>query len=694
MLLQSRVTLLATALALAVPSLATVPADGLTPHDVAKIRQVGSAVISPDGATAAITLSVPREPGVDKDGGSWTELHVVDLDSGQQRPFVTGKSSLSSISWTPDGTGIAFLTKRGDDEHTCLYIIPIDGGEARCRVALEASIRRYDFAPDGVRVACIASAPEDKDRKKLVDKGFKQEIYEEDWKSSQLWITSLAEDAPEPRRIELEGHPSAVHWSPVDDRLLVVAAPTPLVDDGYMLKRPLVLNAESGLVLARFENSGKLDTVGWSPDGSLVTMIAAEDVNDPNAGRLLVAPSGGGELVDAMPMPEGDAVDFAWANAEALLAVAHHGVWSSLEAIAFQDGQPHARNAIVLTGGPVFTSFDLSTDGRSAVFVASAPDHPRELFALRGGATTPRRITDSNPWLADVRLGTQELVRFQARDGRELEGLLMRPLDEEAGQRYPLILSVHGGPEAHHSNGWLTRYGSPGQVAAARGFAVFYTNYRGSTGRGVAFSKLGQADPGGKEFDDLVDAVDHLIEMGLVDGERVGITGGSYGGYATAWCTTHYSERFAAGVMFVGISDKVSKVGTTDIPNEEYYVHALQHPWENWQFMLERSPIYHAGNCETPLLILHGKDDPRVNVGQSRELYRHLKLRSQAPVRLVLYPGEGHGNRKAAARLDYNLRMMRWFEHYLQGEGGEMPDYDIDYGLSKGGEDEPGGADD
>jgi dipeptidyl aminopeptidase/acylaminoacyl peptidase len=204
-------------------------------------------------------------------------------------------------------------------------------------------------------------------------------------------------------------------------------------------------------------------------------------------------------------------------------------------------------------------------------------------------------------------------------------------------------------------------------------------NYRGSTGRGVAFSKLSQGDAAGKEFDDLIDGVDHLVAMGLVDKDKVGVTGGSYGGYATAWCATRFTERFKAGVMFVGISDKISKNGTTDIPDEEFQVHALKRPWDDWQHLLERSPIYYAGDCKTPLLILHGKDDPRVNPGQSRELYRHLKLRGQAPVRLVFYPGEGHGNRKAASRLDYNLRQMQWLERYLVGPGGEMPPFELDY---------------
>jgi dipeptidyl aminopeptidase/acylaminoacyl peptidase len=261
--------------------------------------------------------------------------------------------------------------------------------------------------------------------------------------------------------------------------------------------------------------------------------------------------------------------------------------------------------------------------------------------------------------------------------------VLVRPLEEKKDQHYPLILCVHGGPESHDDGGWQTGYSKPGQIAAAQGIATFYPNYRGSTGRGVAFSELSQGDPAGKEFDDLIDAVDHLISTGLVDKDKVGVTGGSYGGYATAWCSTKFSERFAAGVMFVGISDHVSKVGTTDIADEEYFVHMMKRPWEEWSKLLERSPITYAGQCKTPLLILGGKDDPRVNPGQSRELYRQLKLHGQAPVRLVIYPGEGHGNRKACSRLDYNLRMMEWMVHYLKGPGGAMPPFEIDFGGTK-----------
>ena len=147
------------------------------------------------------------------------------------------------------------------------------------------------------------------------------------------------------------------------------------------------------------------------------------------------------------------------------------------------------------------------------------------------------------------------------------------------------------------------------------------------------------------------------------------------------------TRGIAASVMFVGISDNVSKVGTTDIPEEMFLVHHRKRLWDDWDYFLERSPIRHVQKNRTPTLILHGKEDPRVHPSQSLELHRHLKTLGQAPVRLVLYEGEGHGNRKAASRLDYNLRMLRWMEHFLQERSPELPEWEIDYrealGLAK-----------
>lgn len=663
-------------------------ADVLTPHSIATLRSVAAAEISPDGKQIAYTLSVPRKPGEDEDGAPWTELYVLDNDSGRTRAFVGGKTDVGAFDWTSDGRAIVFLAKRGSDKFTSLYSIAVDGGEAQRIASLGSNIDGFTLAPDGKRAALVAVEPESDARKKEQEQGFKQEIYEEDWRAAKVWIADLESTTTKPRALDLPGSAHAVHWSPAGDRIAVSLTPTPLVDDEYMRQRIHVVDVASARVLAKIETPGKLGSFAWSPDGAKLAIISAADVHDPSAGRLVVASANGGKPVELLPNNQADVNAIAWLDSQWVGYTASVGVWSAFgKVFADPSGTPPnsapRSKLIVRPGGVLVGGVTASKDGLHGAFVAQSPAHPPELFTMNHGDAEPKRRTDSNPSLAHVRLAQQEVVRFRARDGLDLEGVLVHPLDEAKGKRYPLILYVHGGPEAHESNGWMTAYAKPGNVAAARGFAVFYPNYRGSTGRGVAFSKLGQGDAAGKEFDDLVDAVDHLVSIGLVDKSKVGITGGSYGGYATAWCSTRYSERFAAGVMFVGISDVLSKFGTTDIPDEEYYVHALRRPWEDWKQNLERSPIYYADKCKTPLLILHGKDDPRVNNGQSRELYRHLTVRDQSPVRLVLYPGEGHGNRKACARLDFSLRMMQWFEHYLTGSGGEPPPYAIDHAEPK-----------
>ena len=217
--------------------------------------------------------------------------------------------------------------------------------------------------------------------------------------------------------------------------------------------------------------------------------------------------------------------------------------------------------------------------------------------------------------------------------------------------------------------------------ARLSGSMLFYPNYRGSTGYGVEFAKTSQGDAAGKEFDDLVDAVDHLVKTGYADAERVGITGKSYGGYATGWCSTYYTAHFRAGVMYVGISNKISKGLTTEIPHEDVAVHTRFDPWTKWEYSLERSPIFHAEKSRTALLIAAGQDDTRVHPAQSLQLYRALKLIGRTPVRYIRYPGEGHSNYKATSRDDYARRLIRWMDHFVRDKKTELPPWEIDHEL-------------
>jgi dipeptidyl aminopeptidase/acylaminoacyl peptidase len=484
----------------------------------------------------------------------------------------------------------------------------------------------------------------------------------------------------EPKALEIDGSPSHVRFSPDGRSLAVDIAPRPLVDDDLVLRKVTIVDADNGEVRARIDNPGKLGSFEFSPDGTTVAMISAADPNDPAQGRLMVAPAVGGSLRDVLPQLAGHITSFVWQDAATLMFIADEWEETRLGEVDITslEQKTHATSGAVAGDlrAPIMAKMSLSGDGERLALVGDSPAHPPEVYTMAHGETAPRRLTDSNPWLSSVDFAPQEVFRHQARDGLDLSGVLIRPAGELKGPA-PLLLFVHGGPEGHRKNGWLTRYSAPGQLAAARGYAVFYPNYRGSTGRGVEFSKLGQSDAAGKEFDDLVDAVDALVDAGVADKDRVGVTGGSYGGYATAWLATTYSDRFKAGVMFVGISNKISKGMTTEIPVEDIMVHARFAPYTNWQFSLDRSPIYHVEKCRTPLLIAGGTADSRVHPSQSLQFYRALKLIGETPVRYVRYPGEEHGNRRAASRDDYARRLMRWMDHFVKEGNTELPPWEL-----------------
>jgi dipeptidyl aminopeptidase/acylaminoacyl peptidase len=264
------------------------------------------------------------------------------------------------------------------------------------------------------------------------------------------------------------------------------------------------------------------------------------------------------------------------------------------------------------------------------------------------------------------------VVRWKAADGLDLEGVVVKPIGYRPGTSYPLVMQPHGGPESADLNGWLGSYSRWGQLLAGRGYVTFYPNYRGSIGRGVKHAMGDHRDLMGKEFTDMLSGIDHLVSIGLVDGDRVGVGGGSYGGYSTAWAVTYGSDRFKAGVMWMGISNWYSMTGTSDIFFENSTVHWDLVMYDNYPIYWERSPLAHIGKAKTPTLIIHGAADPRVPIGQSQEMYTALKWKG-VPVEFVTYPREGHGLSEAAHQLDFMRRVTGWFDRYLKQAGTRRP---------------------
>ena len=309
-----------------------------------------------------------------------------------------------------------------------------------------------------------------------------------------------------------------------------------------------------------------------------------------------------------------------------------------------------------------------------------------ELF-IPVGTSSPHesiRLTNSNPTLEGRPFGEQRVIRIRTRDGVFVQGMLVLPHDYKEGERYPMVIVAHGGPESHFTDGWLTTYSNWGHLLGSRGIVSWYPNYRSSTGYGVKFAIHDHGDPMGREFNDHLDAIEYFDKKGIIDPQRVGLGGGSYGGYTAAWAATKESEHFAAAVSFVPFVDIRTKWMTSDIPREFFLVHYQEKwPWEQPELMADRSPLTHAQKCATPLLLLGGTSDPRVHPSQPHMLYRAVKFGTKTPVRYVQYRGEGHGNRMNVNRMDYTLRTLRWFEHYLLGDGDRrskaLPPLDVAY---------------
>ncbi len=632
----------------------------MTPEDVAKLESVGTITVSPDGSRVAYTTASLPDVTDGEDNGSTSLQLSMAYGPNNTREFLPEDISASSIAFSPDGRMVSFIWA-DEDEDRAVWGIPVDGGAQRKLAAVDgADVRAYAWAPEGSRVWLLAGAEEDTEREKEAKAGFNAIVYEEEARLNRLFAANVGEEVDaDPHAVTIPGFVSAFRVAPDGRTAVIDSAPTPQINDAYTSKRAHVLDLTNGRVLRVIETPGKLGDIEVSPDGRQLSMIAGVDMNDPADTTLHLVDVASGQYRALNAGAPEAAVDAAWLADGRLAAVIHKGAESALR-IYDADGSVAEEHE----GGDLLLS-SLETGGGTIAVEASSARHPTELFVWSNDAF--QRWTTHNPWLSEIDFGNQRTMTFTARDGQQVEGVLIEPVGGVPRGGAPLILDVHGGPEAHESDGWNTSYSGPGQVAAGQGYAVFLPNYRGSTGYGTAFSKQHTGNYTDPEFTDLVDAKRALVEAGIADTDRVGVTGGSYGGYATAWSSTALSDEFAAGVMFVGISNQISKFGTTDIPYEMYNVHSGKWPWDDWQGMLEVSPIYHVDKANTPLLILHGEEDTRVSPSQSYELYRSIKVRKpDVPVRLVLYPGEGHGNQKAAARYDYNLRMMRWFDTYLK----------------------------
>jgi dipeptidyl aminopeptidase/acylaminoacyl peptidase len=312
-----------------------------------------------------------------------------------------------------------------------------------------------------------------------------------------------------------------------------------------------------------------------------------------------------------------------------------------------------------------------NADGTRFALVLNSPEWPSEVYVSDASLAAPKRVTNTNSWLSERALGTSQVITWKSFDGKEAEGVLLLPVGYREGMKVPMVVSAHGGPTGAHTAGF--KLGTdPGQTWAARGWAVFYPNPRGSTGYGEWWMRANTGDWGGGDYKDIMTGVDALIKRGVADSSRMAFEGWSYGGYMTSWVVSQ-TGRFKAAMMGAGLPSLLSMAGTTDIPGyintffgDPQYDGSIVNA--NIKKYLERSGISYSDRVTTPLLILHGSNDERVPIGQPMEFYRALKDRGKA-VELVFYPREGHGFSEYYHQLDRMKREYEWIAKHTLGQG-------------------------
>ncbi|MBK7993010.1 MAG: S9 family peptidase [Blastocatellia bacterium] len=631
-----------------------------TPETVLTIRNIVDAQISPDGANIAFQVSRPRTDA-EGPGTAISEIWMM-LKGGQPTRFTYNEKSDRAIQWAKDGKSFAFLSQRGTVAQTQIYQISLDGGEAQRISKTTASINNFKWSPDGNKIAFLMTDVKSADELKNEKEGKDWVVADKNYKHTRLYL--LDPKTGEHKLVTQKD--MTVHdfdWSPDGKELILAASDTPTIDDQFMKSKLLVQSVDGGDAKLLVKTEGKLLSPRWSPDGKWVSWLGAVSFNDPFAGSVFVVSSQGGAAENLVPGFIGSATSLSWLAPSTVVFTATERQVSTLTTITLPAKAKTVVNnqELAFSSNPSFTS-----DGKTWVIAANTPKHPNEIFISELTSKQANKLTNFNPQLAGLKLGEQEVIKWKSSvDGLDIEGVIVKPVGFEKGKRYPLVMQPHGGPEAAELNGWFGSYSRWGQVLAGKGYITFYPNYRGSIGRGVDFSKADHRDLMGKEFQDMVDGVDYLVSQGMVDQNRVGVGGGSYGGYTSAWAATAGSKRFKAAIAWMGISNWHSMTGTCEIFLENSTVHWDLMMYDNYQIYFDRSPIAHVKNANTATLIIHGAQDTRVPIGQSQELYTALKYKG-VPVEFVTYPREGHGVGEKAHQYDFMQRVFGWFDKYLQ----------------------------
>ncbi len=638
------------------------PAAGQTPRamtivDLINLPNVSDPQLSPDGRQL---LWVQSESDWARNRRV-THIWRIDRDGTGALQLTRGERGESEPRWSPDGATIAFVARRGDDEVDQIYLIPNTGGEGRRLTRHETGVRSPAWSPDGRFIYFLAPDPKTPDEN--AREQAKDDVYafDENFKQEHLWKVEVATGA-ETRITSGDFSVTSYRLSRDGSRIAHHRAPNPLI--GFSDRSEVwVMDADGGNALQLTRNSVPESGATLSPDNTRVLFRAQanERFETYYNANIFVVPAGGGPARDltAAIGYEVEAADWS-KDGRTIFFVANMGVHSELFEMPAAGGAPRQ----LTDGRHTIRQWSYAPGPDRHVFAIDDPTNAGDLWTLAPGGV-PERVTHVFDYLArDFRLPRQERVTWKGADGVTVEGLVFYPLDYREGQRYPLVVQTHGGPQASDKFSF-GRWNNYVQVLTAMGYAVLQPNYRGSTGYGDEFLR----DMVGHYFKnahlDVMAGVDHLIAIGLADPDRLAKMGWSGGGHMTNKIIT-FTNRFKAAASGAGAANWISMYAQSD-------TRTYRTPWFGgtpWQkdapidVYWEHSPLKYVANVTTPTIFLVGEEDVRVPMAQSVEMYRALASNG-VPTHLYVAPREPHGWQELRHELFKVNVELDWFEKWV-----------------------------
>ncbi|HST51264.1 MAG TPA: prolyl oligopeptidase family serine peptidase [Pyrinomonadaceae bacterium] len=703
---------------------------GITPEDYFAFEFASDPRVSPDGRLVAYVLTTVDQ----KQNRRLSQIWVAPVDgSSAPRPFTSSLQSSSSPRWSPDSRSLAFLSARPATDsgsptkqstptptpaspalpsatvpqatpaptqtnapavnttattpgvpsalqtsesqpRSQVWVLSFDGGEARRVTNLRNGVGSFDWSPDGKRLVLTSRVGPSDARAPSSDvrhyKHLSYKFNDTGWfddKRSHVFVVDVETGAARQITFGEDWNDTDPQWSPSGGDIAFVSDRTGHAFDESRNTDVFVINSEGGPITKISDHPEEDYSPRWSPDGRQIAFLGR--LHETDHPKIFLASASGGQPSRNVS-PELDLIptNLQWAEAGHALYF-ETGVRGEQHLFRVDAGS--GKLAQVTRGTRAVHAVDVSDRSRLLAYAANDFKHLDDIYVANLDASGERKITNLNARLwSQLQLADIERMTYKGAGGWDVDGFMVKPVGWQEGKKYPMILSVHGGPAGQYGVDWYHEF----QVYAARGWAVFYCNPRGSTGYGQKFERGIEGQWGGNDYTDIMNGVEAALEKyPWVDRERLGVTGGSYGGSMTNWIVGH-TGIFKAAVTLRSISNFVSDEGTRD----GAYAHREDfggYLFDNFDTFWDRSPLKYARNVKTPILILHSDNDYRVPLEQGEQWFRALQ-HFGVPSELVIFPRENHNLTRTGEpkHLVESLNwQLYWFERYLDGDQSAVP---------------------